>query len=233
MSGSPSTRPRANRREQRPAITRAGLIGDVHTERRRLEAVLDFFAKQGVEHVLCTGDLPDGPNDARDVDACCTALARASAATILGNHDRWLQDGEMRDLNNATDQSELAPETLRFLDALPATIEFETPNGRALLCHGLGADDMAAVRPFDHGLALDQNEALQALIREGRYRYVLSGHTHRPMVREISGLTIINAGTLLRDHGPCCSIADFAARAIAFYDVPEDGPITQSAKWAL
>jgi predicted phosphodiesterase len=226
-------RQRAGRRELREAIARAGLIGDVHTELRRLEAVIGFFAGQQLDRILCTGDLPDGPNDARDVDACCAALARASACTILGNHDRWLQDGEMRQLPGATDRDEVAPDTLRFLDSLPSTVEFETPGGRALLCHGLGADDMAAVRAFDHGLALDQNEALQALLRERRYRYVLSGHTHRPMVREISGLTIINAGTLLRDHNPCCSVIDFGARRITFYEVADDGALGEGAVWPL
>jgi predicted phosphodiesterase len=228
-----SVRPRGIRHEHAPAITRAGLIGDVHTEHRRLESALALYAREGLERILCTGDIPDGPNDARAVEACCAALIRSRATVILGNHDRWLQDGEMRDLTGATDLDELSPEALGFLAAIPATVEFETPSGRALLCHGLGADDMASVQPFDHGLALDQNEPLQALLEERRYRYVISGHTHRPMVRDVSGLTIINAGTLLRDHNPCCAVVDFAARRIQFYDVGEQDAPREGVEWAL
>jgi predicted phosphodiesterase len=214
-------------------VARAGLIGDVHTERVKLEAVLRFFADQKLQRILCTGDLPDGPNDARAVDACCAALARAGVRTISGNHDRWLQDGEMRDLPGATDREDLAEETLDFLAALPGTLEFETPSGLALLCHGLGPDDMAGVRPYDHGLAVEQNEQLQGLLRQNRYRFVISGHTHRPMVRTFSGLTVINAGTLLREHNPCCAVIDFLTGLIRFYNVAEDGALTEGTESTL
>ena len=71
------------------------------------------------------------------------------------------------------------------------------------------------------------------MLRQNRYRYVISGHTHRPMVRTISGLTIINAGTLLRDHHPCCAVVDFLDGRITFYDVGEDGTPTPGAEHAL
>lgn len=230
MTGRPT---RDHGRQGAPRIERAGIIGDVHTERMRLEGVLAFFAGAKLDCILCTGDVPDGPYDAREVDACCAALVRAGALTISGNHDRWLQDGEMRDLPGATDRDELSSESARFLAALPATIELHSPAGMVLLCHGLGADDMAGVRPYDHGLALDENEALQKLLHDARYRYVISGHTHRPMVRTIAGLTIINAGTLLGAHNPCCSIVDFGARHIQFYDVAADGHLTRSTESPL
>jgi predicted phosphodiesterase len=214
-------------------IERAGLIGDVHSERTRLEGVLAHFARLSLDRILCTGDLGDGPHDARDVDACCSMLQRAAVVTVSGNHDRWLQDGEMRDLPGATDRDELRPETLAYLAALPATREFESPAGRVLLCHGIGGDDMAGVQPYDHGLALENNEPLQQLLRERRHRFVISGHTHRPMVRELGELTIINAGTLLGDHNPCCSVLDLRERCVQFYDVAPDGTLRKAAEWAL
>lgn len=216
-----------------PRITRAGVIGDVHTELTRLQGALAHFARLSLDRVLCTGDLPDGPHDARAVDACCAALQTAGALTVCGNHDRWLQDGEMRDLPGATDRDELAEGTLAYLAKLPSTRELDTPAGAVLLCHGLGSDDMAGVQPYDHGLALENNEALQQLLREPKYRYLISGHTHRPMVRPLDALTVINAGTLHGEHNPCCSVVDFAARTIRFYDVAADGTVTESAEWTL
>jgi len=65
-----------------------------------------------------------------------------------------------------------------------------------LLCHGLGGDDMNGVYPGDFGYGLEVNDVLQGLIREGRYRFVVNGHTHLRMVRSFGGLTIINAGSL-------------------------------------
>lgn len=214
-------------------VSRVGVIGDVHTERARLEHVLVRLSRMKLDRILCTGDVADGPHDARAVEACCALLAEYGVLTISGNHDRWLQDGEMRDLPGATDQDEVAPRVLEFLSALPATREFDTPLGKALLCHGMGDDDMAAVQPFDHGHALESNEALQTLLREARYGHVISGHTHRPMVRMIGSLTVINAGTLLTGQSPCWSVLDFEKRRIQFYEIGDDGDSSPSSEWAV
>jgi predicted phosphodiesterase len=226
-------RARQSRLELPRRIERAGLIGDVHSEQQRLAGVLAHFARLSLDAILCTGDLGDGPHDARAVDECCAALQRAGALTVSGNHDRWLQDGELRDLPGATDRDELAAETRAYLESLPATLELESARGRVLLCHGIGPDDMASVRHYDHGQALETNEPLQELLREGRHRYLISGHTHRRMVRALSGLTIINAGTLLGDHGPCCSVLDLHAETIQFYDVGPEGSVTAAEQWQL
>lgn len=215
------------------SVSRVGLIGDVHTELARLEHVLERLSRMKLDRILCTGDVADGPNDARALEACCALLAEYGVLTIGGNHDRWLQDGEMRDLAGATDGEDVAPRALEFLSALPATRELDTPLGKALLCHGMGDDDMAAVQPFDHGHALESNEALQAILRERRYAYVISGHTHRAMVRELGSLTVINAGTLLRGQSPCWSVVDFAKRHIQFYEIGDDGSSSASSEWEL
>jgi predicted phosphodiesterase len=220
------TRPRKAREAGIEHVTRIGVIGDVHTERARLQGVLAYFAAQKFDRILCTGDVPDGPLDARAVEACCEALIAAQVLLVAGNHDRWLQDGEMRDLTGATDPHELSKESSAYLAEQPQVREFETPAGRLLLCHGLGANDMASVQPYDHGYALEANEALQTLLRDARYSYVITGHTHRPMVRAFGNLTIINAGTLLRGHNPCCAVIDFEAHRIEYHAVDEDGSLS-------
>jgi predicted phosphodiesterase len=214
-------------------VSRVGLIGDVHSERARLEHVLSRLSRMKLDRILCTGDVADGPHDARAVEACCALLVEHGVLTISGNHDRWLQDGEMRDLPGATDHEDIAPHALEYLSALPATRELDTPLGKALLCHGMGDDDMAAVQPFDHGHALESNGALQTILRERRFRYVISGHTHRPMVRVIGDLTVINAGTLLTGQSPCWSVLDFGKRQIQFYDIADDGNSSASSEWSL
>ncbi|MFI5309464.1 MAG: metallophosphoesterase family protein [Polyangiales bacterium] len=214
-------------------VRRVGVIGDVHTERARLQGVLARFRTLGLDRILCVGDIADGPGTAADVDACCELLREHEVLTVSGNHDRWLQDNEMRDLPGANSRDEVDEGTLAFLAAFPATASLQSPAGEILLCHGLGADDLANVQPFDHGLALEQNEALQSLLRETRYRYVINGHTHRPMVRTIDSLTVINAGSLHRDYGPCCLVADFERKQVCFYDVTQDGSLGRAIESAL
>jgi len=217
--------PRSESAASPKRVARIGLIGDVHTERVRLAGVLASFAALELDLIACTGDLPDGPHDAREVDACVMLLRDAGVVSVSGNHERWLQDDEMRDLPGATHKDELQSETLAWLAALPHQLELATPHGLALLCHGLGDDDMAGVKPHDHGYALDNNEALQALVRGARYRYVINGHTHWPMVRAFEQLTVINAGTLLGSQNPCCAVLDFEQRVARYFTVDEHGVV--------
>jgi predicted phosphodiesterase len=210
-----------------------GIIGDVHTEADTLKRVLDHLAGFDLDHILCTGDLPDGPGEGYAVDRCAELLQQADVLSICGNHDRWLDEGEMRGLPDATYPDEVAEETREYLRGLPPTREFDTPIGRLLFCHGIGHDDMAGVKPHERGSDLERNEPLQALLREGRYTLVVNGHTHRRMVRAIGRVTIINAGTLLRTQEPGFVVADFRNSTVRFYDIPEDGPITESERFDI
>jgi predicted phosphodiesterase len=224
----PSTAPPPRREAQR-----IGLIGDVHTEYARLRTAIAHLRSQEIDLMVCTGDLPDGASTPADVDRCCAMLRDEGVLTICGNHDRWLQDGEMRELAGATPLEELSPKTRAYLAELPTTIELATPVGLVLLCHGLGDNDMAQVQAHERGKELSDNEALQTLLKDARYRIVINGHTHKAGVLEIEGLTLINAGTLRRDRNPCCSVIDFEAREVVFYDITDAGPITERSRQKL
>lgn len=200
-------------------VQKLGLIGDVHTERTLLACTLELLRTQNVDCLACTGDLPDGFGDAGDVDRCCELLRENAVLTVEGNHDRWLLAGKARELADATTPAELAAGTIEYLRGLPKTIELATPQGDALLCHGLGTDDMARLMPFDVGYALETNDALNELLSDQRYRYLLNGHSHRAMVRRIEGLTVINAGTLRRDHQPRCAVVDFVRCTVTWFAV--------------
>jgi predicted phosphodiesterase len=214
-------------------VQRVGLIGDVHTEHQRLTRAIEHLKQQRIDALLCTGDIPDGRSSPRDVDRCCTTLQQAGVLTITGNHDRWLQDDEMRALPDATPRDEVTPATLSYLASLPATIELQTPLGPALLCHGLGPDDMAQVYAHERGRELERNVALQALLTEGRIHHVLNGHTHRPGILRVDDLTIINAGTLQRDSQPCCVLVDFEQRQAIYYAVADYGPFPELTREAF
>lgn len=224
----PSTAP-----PQRAETRRLGLIGDVHTEYARLRAAIAHLRSLEVDRMVCTGDVPDGASTPADVDRCCSALRDEGVLTVCGNHDRWLQDGEMRDLSGATPLDELSPKTRAYLAELPTTIELQTPMGLVLLCHGLGDNDMAQVQAHERGKELSDNEALQLLLKSGRYRAVLNGHTHKAGVLDIEGLTLINAGTLRRDRTPCCTLVDFEHGEAVFYDLTDTGPVTERSRYKL
>jgi len=210
-------------------LRRAGLIGDIHCELQSLQRVIEHFDTWQVDAVLAVGDIADGPGD---LTATCTLLRNNGVLAVAGNHDRWLVAGEMRDLPDATPVEAVTPQARAYLAALPKTRWLESSRGSVLLCHGLGDDDMASVRPDDEGLTLHNNHALCRLIKSGLARFVVNGHSHRPMVRTIESLTILNAGTLHPKHRPVCSIADFDAGQVQLFDV-DPRAVTPAEKWSF
>jgi predicted phosphodiesterase len=210
-------------------LTRAGLIGDIHCEVVRLKRVFEHFRNLGVETVLAVGDIADGPGDLTEA---CAILQTEGALVVAGNHDRWLLAAEMRDLPDATRVDAVTPEARRYLTALPKTRLLESPRGNVMLCHGLGEDDMGSVRPDDDCEALLANAPFVKLLNSRRARFVVNGHSHRPMLRTIDGLTILNAGTLHPKHRPICSIADFEQGEVQVYDL-RSNDVTAAECWSF
>jgi predicted phosphodiesterase len=186
-------------------LQRIALLGDIHAEDAHLALALERV-RDSVDAVLCVGDIVDG---AGDVNRCCELLREHDVQTVRGNHDRWLFNNEMRVLADAHAVTDLSPSHAEWLSSVPTVLDFTTPHGKLLLCHGLGANDMKTLLPDDTGYALQCNEAVERLLSESDYRYVLSGHSHRRMVRRIDNVTFVNAGTLRRMNDPCFCVIDF------------------------
>jgi predicted phosphodiesterase len=199
---------------------RLGLIGDVHAEDALLERAFALFAARGAEALLCVGDIVDGPGDA---ERTCALLQQHGVLAVRGNHDRWLGRNTMRDLPDATPINALSSSSRGYLASLPVTRALDTPLGKAMLCHGLGSSDMSGVAPDDAGYALESNLDLQELIDDPDLVLVFNGHTHRAMVRRFGGLTIVNAGTLFREHQPGVAIVDFDALAVTWVSLANGG----------
>ena len=200
-------------------LSRIGIIGDVLACDARLESALKFLRAQNVEKILCVGDIVDGQGNG---ERCCELLQSFAVATVRGNHDRWLLNGEMRELPDSVALSSLNETTVAFLRALPKTLAFETTRGPLLLCHGVGENDMRKLTPDDTGYALECNDELQSLKSAGTFAFAVGGHTHARMVRRFGALTFINAGALPDWSGPCFSIADFARGDVEFYGFDGD-----------
>lgn len=194
------------------SVRRLGLVGDVHTEDALLELALDFLSAAGVDSLACTGDISDGGGD---LDRSCALLAERGVITVRGNHDRWLLSGEHAGLPDATREPSEA--TRAFLANLPETVSLSTPRGVALLCHGVGADDMAVLRPDTRGYALQCIPTLRELMLDPEVSYMLAGHTHRTMVRKFVGVTVVNAGTLHRRYSPGFCLVDFEAEEVRHF----------------
>ena len=201
-------------------FVRLGLVGDVHAEDEALKLVIEDLERRQVDAILCVGDLADG---AGDINRTCALLEDHGVITVAGNHDRWLLSDELRDQPCATPARGLKPRSRAFLDRLPTTLRLETARGSLLLCHGVGDDDMSAVKPDHLRHDLERNDALKRVLAGPQTDFMVNGHTHRAMVRRVRHLTIVNAGTLHRNDERRAAILDFAVLNVTFFDVLPTG----------
>ena len=197
-------------------LSRLGVIGDVHCESETLGRVLDALETMNIEAVLCVGDLVDGPGEA---DATLAMLQARQVQCVAGKHERWFLDGEQRTLENAT--ATINEMSRAFVDGLPKMRRYATPNGTALLCHGVGEDDEAWLLPDTRGYALQDIPTLRELMLDQEVQFMLCGHTHERMVRVFPGLTVINAGTIHRKDEQTFMVLDFGAMRVECYSAAE------------
>jgi predicted phosphodiesterase len=189
-----------------------GVVGDVHCESETLSRVLDALETMNVDAVLCVGDLVDGPGDA---DATLALLEAREVQCVAGNHERWFLDGERRDVADAT--HEINDDSRAFLMGLRKIRRYETPAGSAMLCHGVGEDDDAWLRPDTRGYALQDIPTLRDLMLDDTVQYMIGGHTHERMVRVFPGLTVVNAGTIHRKDEQTFTVIDFETKKVEVY----------------
>ena len=196
-------------------LKRLGVIGDVHAEHERLAAALEHLTREGVDAICCTGDVADGTGD---VDACCALLAAADVLSVAGNHDRWLLADRMRNVPFAHRLADLSPDSREYLTGLPQTRTIATPLGDALLCHGVGENDLRKVWPGSARMPIERSPELDELITRGDTRFVINGHLHYRVIVNFDRLTLLNAGTLKGEHRPGVSILDFADGSVSAFE---------------
>lgn len=201
-----------------------GVIGDVHCDHVILERSLVHLKGLSPEAILCVGDIPDGVGD---FVKCVELLKVYRVITVKGNHDRWLVTTRKdmdRNLQNLTWPEDVSRETLQFIENFPVTVDFMTPQGKAMLCHGVGDYDMGGIEPGKKWYDIRSLMTLNDVVDAGEHRFMINGHTHVPMVEAFRGLVIINAGTIVSDQNPVCLLVDFSAQRVHFFDMTSKVP---------
>ena len=155
---------------------RYGVISDVHANLHALQSALAMLERQGVDGVVCAGDLVGyGPQP----NECVRRLAELDPICVAGNHDliaagRLSLDtcGRLARQTLEWTRDVLTDDTRSYLDRLPLTTE--SPNG-VVVAHGT-LDD-----PSEYTLTPEQGvEQLSMMSARYDASLLLLGHTHRP-----------------------------------------------------
>jgi diadenosine tetraphosphatase ApaH/serine/threonine PP2A family protein phosphatase len=176
------------------------VISDVHANVPALTAVLDVIAAEGIERIVCLGDIAGYHTEPT---ACVRLLQRAGALCIAGNHDRAVigaigTTGFSSDAERAVawTRDRLEDTTRDYLAGLPLKRDID---GVLVAVHGALHPEVGCewVRlDDDHKRAL--SFAALAAHPSGA-RVCAFGHTHRPGVweRRAGQISFVGVGTVL------------------------------------
>lgn len=157
-----------------------GLITDIHANIEALTAVLAELDREGVDQIVCLGDVV---GYGADPEACCTLVRQRAALTLVGNHDA----GAVGRLNLSRYHDEvrevleshrrlISPENYAWLQSLPFEEVDEVAS--AAYCHASPEDPEV----FHYVLDADSASIAAYARRQdlGHLRAVFFGHSHLP-----------------------------------------------------
>lgn len=196
-------------------FSRIGIIGDVHAEHEHLAKALSFLEQEGVDTIICTGDLADGRGD---IQLCTDLLRDFSVQTVMGNHDRWLLENKVRHIPDAHNRDDLPQEVIDFLSDLPKALHLQTPTGTLMLCHGVGDNDLRKVWPGTTRMPAERSHELDHLLAHREIQMMVNGHVHYRTLIHFNEFTLLNAGTLRGDHHPGFSLLDLGADQVTSFE---------------
>jgi len=173
------------------------ILSDIHGNVFALESVLSAVKKRGIDTLVIAGDFVGYYFWPVQV---LKLLADWHMVAISGNHDRMLEAAlgdkvyrqkVRKKYGSGLDIAleELDKATLKWLMTLPESLEYKTADGKILLCHGSpwGSDEY--VYP-------DLSDASLNRYAELDVKWVVQGHTHHPMCKQIGSIVLINPGSV-------------------------------------
>ena len=175
---------------------RIGLISDIHGNRIALDAVLAELERDGVDRIVCLGDVAVGPQPAE-------ALARVrelGCPVVMGNWDACFLEGmpAARDEvgRKLVETGEwwarfLSDEDREFMRSFERTIELDLGGGREVLFfHG-------SPHSYDDWIfSTTPDDQLRAMLDGHSEAMLVGGHTHIQLIRRFEKSVIVNPGSV-------------------------------------
>jgi putative phosphoesterase len=180
---------------------RIAIFSDIHGNLQALEAVLADIAAQTPDAIYCLGDLVGygaAPNDVTE------RIRGARFPTVMGNYDdgvgfdrdecgcayREERERLLGDRSLAWTKAQTTADNKAFLRSLHKEIRFQADGKRILLVHG-------SPRKMNEYLFEDRPIAsFQRLAASSAANAIVFGHTHKPYVKEVDGVTFVNVGSV-------------------------------------
>jgi len=200
------------------------VISDIHANKYALDEILNAVS---YDFLVFLGDIVDyGPHPAY----CLDVIKESADVIILGNHDyavafntdcrcgEKLHSVSVYTRENIT-KKQLTEDQMKWLKSVPIKRSFGIAGIKFLAVHATPRDPL-----YEYLLPNEPNERFYNSLMDPSTKklveadYVLIGHTHFQFKRKISGITILNPGSVgqPRDGDPraSCMLIDTDANLI-------------------
>jgi predicted phosphodiesterase len=177
---------------------RLGLIADIHGNLVALDTVIAALERDGVDEIVCLGDVAALGPQPGDVIA---RLRELDCRCVLGNTDAWLildpplaaEPATTVPVSDLTDwcAEQLSPTDTAFLRTMPTTIDVSLGDERTLFAFH------ASPRSLDDVIAATTPTVeLQAVLAGHQADVFAGGHTHVQLLRRHSQAHVVNPGSV-------------------------------------
>jgi putative phosphoesterase len=177
-------------------VTRIGLVSDIHGNLPALEAVLAELDREGLDGLLCLGDVAAGPQPHETL----ARIRGLGCPVVMGNWDAWFLDPPLPPKDDVGLRlheitlfwaEQLDADDLGDIRTFVRQVELPLENGETALCfHG------SPTSYDDFIFATTPDEELRRVFGEARAPLMIGGHTHLQLVRRFEQLLFVNPGSV-------------------------------------
>jgi predicted phosphodiesterase len=202
-------------------MLKIGLISDVHASLAPLREALTIFRREGVERILCAGDIA---GYGTQLEATVAELRASGCQSVLGNHDLWW-------LERNADKGD-GPEA-DYLRALPRVIDMTLAGRQLYMVHASPPDSLLdGIRLRDENGALIEAQAASwcDALSSFAYDVLVVGHTHQVFAERLGQLLVINPGSSCFNH--TCAVLQLPEPAVQFFPLGGKTPLL-AWNWGL
>lgn len=174
---------------------RVGLISDVHGNRIALDAVLAELEREGVDEIVCLGDVVVGPQPAETL----ARIRELGCPVVMGNWDAAFL-GDMPEPKDEVGKKlveigewwakSLSSADRDFMQSFAPIYELELDGRRVVFFHG-------SPHSYDDWIfSTTPDEELRAMFDGFDVPVLVGGHTHLQMIRRFDESVIVNPGSV-------------------------------------
>jgi putative phosphoesterase len=178
---------------------RVGLIADIHGNVPALEAVLAELEREGLDRIVCLGDVAVGPEPRASLER----VRELGCPVVLGNWDAAYLGEAPRPVAAAAGDTtkivneihawwgeQLSADDRAYLSGFEPQLELAIDGVQALCFHG-------SPRSYDDWIfSTTPDDELRPMFDDDRPQLLLGGHTHVQLVRRWGSSLIVNPGSV-------------------------------------